>query len=58
MCDFNIEKGHYLLPNIRRNNDVYALFKLKLMKAVSSEGKANLGVIKLKYKDSKGEGKH
>lgn len=57
MCDFNIEKEHYLLPNIRRNNNVYALFKLKLMKAVSSKEKASLGTIKLKYKDSKGEEK-
>jgi Ca-activated chloride channel family protein len=57
MCDFKVENGSYLLPNIRRNNDVYALFKLKLMKAVSSKEKASLGTIKLKYKDSKGEEK-
>jgi Ca-activated chloride channel family protein len=55
MCDFKVENGTYLLPNIRRNNDVYALFKLKLMKAVTSEDEVSLGAVTLKYKDSEGK---
>lgn len=58
LCDFKTENGDYLIPNIRRNNNVYALFSLgidDLGSIESKNGEVDLGSITLCYKDSKGD---
>ena len=54
-CDFAVVDGNtFSMPNIRRTNKVYGVFKLKAMKAVTSGAEADFGKVKLTYMDNEG----
>ena len=55
VCDFTeVDSNVFSMPNIRRTNKVYGVFKLKAMKAVTSGAEADFGKVKLTYMDNEG----